>query len=124
MGILDSLSLKDLEIQSIEGEEEPEYDSPQNSKWIVGIDDSGNVYVLSRPNIHHCFFDCGDSAEDIGLPESVELPAGVYEWICQFSQTTDWETGYVDAWEFYPDKSTLLYSWDNEQKTTEPHSGN
>ncbi|AAX78553.1 protein of unknown function [Pseudotevenvirus RB43] len=101
------------EMQAIPDAEEPVFDSPHSSKWIVAIDDEGYVTVLSRPNIHDSFFECGRSAEDIGLPDSVDMPPGVYEWICGFDQTTDWETGYVDGWEFYPNESTLLYSWNN-----------
>lgn len=110
--IFDKISPENLEFQSIE-KEDPEFDSPHGSRWIVGIDDNGTVYVLSRPHIHDSFFECGGSAEDIGLPESAELPPGVYEWICDFSEYKDWESGYVDYWEFAPRKSTLLFSWDN-----------
>lgn len=103
----------EAEMQAIPDAEEPVFDSPHSSKWIVAIDDEGYVTVLSRPNIHDSFFDNGRSAEDIGLPDAVEMPPGVYEWICGFDQTTDWETGYVDGWEFYPNETKLLYSWDN-----------
>lgn len=101
------------EMQADADEEEPKFDSPHSSRWIVAVDDEGYVTVLSRPFIHDAFFECGRSAEDIGLPDSIEMPPGVYEWICGFEQTTDWETGYVDGWEFYPNETTLLYSWDN-----------
>lgn len=109
---MNNFDFSDVVMQAIV-DEEPEFDSPHSSRWIVAVDDEGYVTVLSRPYIHDSFFECGRSAEDIGLPDSVEMPPGVYEWICGFDQTTDWETGYVDGWEFYPNKSTLLYSWDN-----------
>ncbi len=110
---MNNFDWRNAEMQAIPDAEEPVFDSPHSSKWIVAIDDEGYVTVLSRPNIHDSFFECGRSAEDIGLPDSVDMPPGVYEWICGFDQTTDWETGYVDGWEFYPNESTLLYSWNN-----------
>ena len=110
---MNNFGLTIAEMQAISDVEEPVFDSPHSSKWIVAIDDEGYVTVLSRPNIHYAFFEYGRSAEDIGLPDSFELPPGVYEWICDFGQTTDQESGFVDGWEFYPNESTLLYSWDN-----------
>lgn len=87
------------------------FDSPDFSKWIVAIDEEGNVHVLSKPNIHYTFYDNGNSAEEIGLPYETDNPPGVYEWICSFNQTTDWESGHVDGWSFDVEEEKLLWTW-------------
>ena len=40
------------EIKADADEEEPKFDSPHSSRWIVAVDDEGYVTVLSRPFIH------------------------------------------------------------------------
>jgi hypothetical protein len=95
------MALKDLLIKANKKEDnEPEWDSPDNSEWILGISDNGTVYVLSKPNIHESFFDNGDDAEMIGLPTEIEDKTGVYKCICSYHQTKDWESGHVDDWWF------------------------
>lgn len=103
------MNIDNTEIQILEEDDEPEYASPQGSKWIVAVSDEGYVSVLVRPPIHHAFFDNGPGAEDIGLPFEVENPAGVYEWICNVQEYRDWESGYVDDWNFDVIKETLLF---------------
>lgn len=93
--------------QLIEGEEE--YESPQGSVWIVAVDDGGSVYILRRPNIHYSFFDCGDGAEEIGLPFEVSNSPGVYRWTCSVSHGKDEYSGEYWGPDFYVDKEELLW---------------
>lgn len=74
-------------------ENEDEYDSPYNSKWLVAIGVCGTVVILKEPNIHFSFFDCGRCTEDVGLPESSEDEPGIYEWVCSPVFSNDWESG-------------------------------
>ncbi|QDH49230.1 hypothetical protein PHYNN_94 [Pantoea phage Phynn] len=87
------------------------FESPHGSKWIVAIDDMGCVHVLERPCLHDSFFECGNSAEDIGLPFETENSPGVYEWICDICYQRDWESGYIDGWEFEVTEEKLLWTW-------------
>jgi len=106
------MSLHDIIIKK-EERQEPEFDSPDGSKWIVAIDEEGLVYVLSRPCIHDSFFECGNSAEELGLPFETENAPGIYEWICNVNYHRDWESGHVDDWEFEVVEEKLLWTWDN-----------
>lgn len=91
--------------------EEDEYDSPNGSKWIVAVDDCGLVVILDRPNIHYAFFDCGEGAEEIGLPfELSDTPPGVYEWICNLRQMFCPETNCADGAEFDVIEEKCLWS--------------
>lgn len=72
---------------------EDAYVSPHKSKWIVAVGVCGSVVVLKEPNIHFSFFDCGRSAEDVGLPCDSEDEPGIYEWICSPAFGHDWESG-------------------------------
>lgn len=91
--------------------EEEQFDSPNGSKWIVAVDDCGLVVILDRPNIHYSFFDCGEGAEEIGLPfEVCDTAPGVYEWICDYSQSRDAETGIPDGGEFDVREEKCLWS--------------
>lgn len=101
-------------ITFIEPDDEPEYDSPQNSKWVVSVDNWGNVSILDAPNIHPWFFEGGENAECVGIPYDQEDKApGVYEWICSYHQHKDWESGAIDAFEFVVEEEKLLWSVDN-----------
>lgn len=102
-----------IKIREAEAEAEPEFDSPHGSKWIVAVDDEGLVHVLSRPNIHDSFFECGSSAEELGLPIDTDVAPGIYEWICDINYQHDWESGYVDSWNFDVIEEKLLWTWDN-----------
>lgn len=96
--------------ENLENEqEECEYESPNNSVWIVAVDVSGNVSVLDTPNMDPYFFDNGGSAEEMGLPPDCNLAPGVYRWTCSFYQHIDWETGHVDDYTFEPIKEELLW---------------
>ncbi|UQJ95347.1 hypothetical protein IANJMKHF_00442 [Klebsiella phage CPRSA] len=70
------------EIKADMDEEEPKFDSPYRSEWIVSVDDKGYVDIMRWPNIHPGYLDEGINAEMLGMPEQVEDPAGVYKWIC------------------------------------------
>lgn len=95
--------------------EEDEYDSPNGSKWIVSIDMQGFVSILDKPNIHHSFFDCGEGAEEIGLPfEVCDSEPGVYEWTCNLRQTFCPETNCADGAEFDVIEEKRLWSVPNE----------
>lgn len=106
-----------IKSESLEDEEspEPEYDSPNGSKWVVAVDNEGLVHVLSRPYIHDSFFECGSSAEDLGLPADTDVAPGVYEWICNIVYHRDWETGYVDDWQFEVIEEKLLWTWETPE---------
>ena len=91
--------------------EEPEFDPPNGSKWIVAIDYQGLVSILSAPNIHPSFFDHGKDAESVGLPcdgfdGSV---SGVYEWVCVLAESRDWDSGIIDDWWFEVQEEELLW---------------
>jgi hypothetical protein len=91
------------QITTIDCDDEPDWDSPHSSVWVLAVDISGNVSVLEPPSIHDSFFDNGPDAESIGLPyENIELPMGVYKVICDFTESRDWETGCIDEWYFEP----------------------
>lgn len=91
--------------------EDGDFESPNGSKWIVAVDVDGLVSILRRPNIHYSFFDCGNGAEDVGLPPDVaDTEAGVYEWTCDLFQSSDPETGYVDGHEFHVTDETLIWA--------------
>lgn len=97
------------ELTIIEDEKEPEYDSPNDSKWIVGIDHWGSVFLIEPPNIHTSFLEC-TTVEDIGLPYEIDdKDPGIYEMICSFWTTTDWESGHVDDYGFDCEKLTPLF---------------
>lgn len=86
------------------------YEHPNGSKWIVSVDVYGNVSILKKPNIHPGFFESCSSAEEIGLPfECDDVEPGVYEWVCNYVQHRDWETGMCDDGEFNVVSSTQLY---------------
>lgn len=86
-----------------------EYESHFKTKWTIGVDKFGYVFVIKAPNIHPSFFDNGDSAEYIGLPITMDVDAGVYEITCNFVAHRDWESGLVDDYEFEVEESKLLY---------------
>ena len=73
-----------------------EFDSPVNSRWLVAVGGCGTVVIIERPNIHFSFFDNGSSTEDIGLPPDTEDDAGIYEWICSPTYSSDWESGFLE----------------------------
>lgn len=113
MTLLTNLNAKECEIQIEAEEKEPDYESPNGSKWIVAVSDDGTVSILRIPNIHYSFTDEGNDPETFGLPDEVEDAAGVYEWTCNLVQHRDWETGYVDDWNFEVTNIKLLYGVDN-----------
>lgn len=96
-------------------DEEPEFDSPHGSVWIVAVDYAGRVSVLQTPNIHPGILDNGPEAEYLGLPPDVvdDMGPGVYRWTCNYVTHTDWESGHVDGWDFEVEESVLLWSPDN-----------
>lgn len=90
--------------------DQPVFDNPHGSEWIVSIDCRGDVSIIKHPNIHSGFFEGGMNAEYIGLPfEETGLQPGVYKWICDFEETHDWETGNVDGCEFSVRETTCLW---------------
>lgn len=104
--------LVDIEIMPDGDIDEPEYESPNGSKWIVAVSDDGTVSILRAPSIHYCFTDEGLTPEAMGMPDEVEDPAGVYLWTCAYTESRDWESGMVDDWAFEPTKIELLYALD------------
>lgn len=101
-------------IQVLPKIEEPEFDSPNGSVWIVAVDISGKVTVLQTPNIHYALLENGPKAEYLGLPSEVDdKDPGVYRWTCNYVTHTDWESGHVDGWDFEVEESVLLWSPDN-----------
>lgn len=120
MDLLERFKLGAIQISPKQDECEAEnFDSPNCSKWIVAVDDQGCVQVLSRPNIHYSFFDNGDSAEEIGLPEESEDTPGIYEWTCILIIRKDWETGIDDDYEFEVTESKLLWTWVKDGEANE-----
>lgn len=94
--------------------EEPEYESPYGSRWIIGVADDGTVTVLMSPNVHYSFTDDGVRPENLGFPECVADAPGIYEWICNLEQHVDWESRQVYDWAFYPVEINLLYTWQTD----------
>lgn len=99
-----------LRTEAVEvGSDEPQYDSPYMTEWIVAVDVGGRVSVLKAPNLHPSFTENGLTALDYGLPEDVEnTPPGMYRWICSFHEEKDWESGLVDDWHFEVESSFLI----------------
>lgn len=99
-----------LRTEAVEvGADEPEYDSPYMSEWVVAVDVAGMVSVLKAPDLHPGFTENGKTALDYGLPEDVEdTPPGMYRWICSFHEEKDWESGLVDDWHFEVESSFLI----------------
>ncbi|AOQ27258.1 hypothetical protein vBEcoMRo121lw_00119 [Escherichia phage vB_EcoM-Ro121lw] len=99
-----------LRTEAVEvGSDEPQYDSPYMTEWIVAVDVGGMVSVLKAPNLHPSFTENGKTALDYGLPEDVEnTPPGMYRWICSFHEEKDWESGLVDDWHFEVESSFLI----------------
>ncbi|EPU2171350.1 hypothetical protein ACVVGU_000214 [Shigella sonnei] len=99
-----------LRTEAVElGSDEPQYDSPYMTEWIVAVDVGGRVSVLKAPNLHPSFTENGKTALDYGLPEDVEnTPPGMYRWICSFHEEKDWESGLVEDWHFEVESSFLI----------------
>ena len=99
-----------LRTEAVEvGSDEPQYDSPYMTEWIVAVDVGGMVSVLKAPNLHPSFTENGKTALDYGLPEDVEnTPPGMYRWICSFHEEKDWESGLVEDWHFEVESSFLI----------------
>lgn len=99
-----------LRTEAVEvGSDEPQYDSPYMTEWIVAVDVGGMVSVLKAPNLHPSFTENGLTALDYGLPEDVEnTPPGMYRWICSFHEEKDCESGLVDDWHFEVESSFLI----------------
>ncbi|UKM17125.1 hypothetical protein [Escherichia phage SKA64] len=99
-----------LRTEAVEvGSDEPQYESPYMTEWIVAVDVGGRVSVLKAPNLHPSFTENGLTALDYGLPEDVEnTPPGMYRWICSFHEEKDWESGLVDDWHFEVESSFLI----------------
>lgn len=99
-----------LRTEAVEvGSDEPQYDSPCMTEWIVAVDVGGMVSVLKAPNLHPGFTENGKTALDYGLPEDVEnTPPGMYRWICSFHEEKDWESGLVEDWHFEVESSFLI----------------
>lgn len=95
-------------------DEEPEYDSPHGSVWIVAVDYAGRVTVLDPPNLHPGIMDNGPEAEYLGIPPDVDdMDPGVYRWTCSYHTHIDRESGHVDDYDFEIEESVLLWSPDN-----------
>lgn len=102
------------EIRIVEDGDEPEFDSPNGSVWIVAVDYSGKVTVLGTPNIHYALLENGPEAEYLGLPPDVDdIDPGVYRWTCSYHTSTDPESGHVDDFSFEVEESILLWSPEN-----------
>lgn len=106
--------LNKIDLIADQGINSDEFEPANNSKWIVGVADDGIVEILSIPNIHHSYKDLGRTAEEFGMPETVDDAPGVYEWTCRCWETRDYETGYVDDWGFEPINRKLLFTWKNQ----------
>jgi len=96
-----------LIIEKDEGDE-PDFESPVNSRWVVAIGVCGNVVVISTPDIHPSFFDNGMETDNIGLPCESEDESGIYQWVCSPTYSTDWESGVTDFEGFDVISSTRL----------------
>ena len=111
------LRITDLEDTS--EEEKQEYDKPDGSTWIIGVDSTGILSILKMPNIHHGFFDDGLTPEAIGFDEDCGLSPGVYQIQAEFSESHCYETGHVDDRTFSFDEEKVIEIWalEEENKT-------
>lgn len=84
--------------------EEPEYDNPNGSVWVVAINEQGELSIVQRPNIHCGFTDAGGyDPEMYGLDgEYDNVPAGLYRVVCDYNQSaSDYEMPWIiDNFEF------------------------
>ena len=89
--------IKKVDLTPMQDDDEPDWDAPNGSEWIIAVDIGNRVSIISAPNIHYSFFDGGDTANDIGFPEDwKDVEPGVYRVTAAYSTSTCRETGYVD----------------------------
>jgi len=103
--------LRNKQITTSDKDDEPDWESPHNSEWILAVDSRDNIIVISHPSIHDSFFDNGYEAEYIGLPMygGKDMPMGVYKCICSYHTSTDFESGHIDEWWFEIESKTPLW---------------
>lgn len=90
-------------------EPESDYEQPNGSVWILGVDFQGATFLIEAPNIHPGFLEMSNT-EELGLPfELPHLEPGVYSMKMSFSTSTDWESGQVDDYTFEVMEHTQLY---------------
>jgi hypothetical protein len=98
-----------MDIVESGSDDEPVFDHPNGSKWIVSVDIDGNVMVLNTPNLCDGMLEREVPFGIIGFPCDSLLSPGVYEWTCDYSESIDWESGHVDDWSFEVSESKLLW---------------
>ena len=92
-------------------DKEPEYDSPHDSEWIIGVDQWHNVFVIKAPNINPALLEF-QNAEEIGIPfEMTDEKPGVYIMRCSYSESHDCESGLVDDWQFECEELTTVIEY-------------
>lgn len=88
-----------------------EYEEPQGSVWIIGVDYDNQLFVIDFPNLWQC--EERGSAEDMGLPpDTIDVGPGVYRVTMDYVEADDHDgegniIGVV--WEFNPVKWEPLW---------------
>ena len=79
-----------------------EFDDPNGSEWIIGVDAWGKVFIVEAPNIHPGFLQFKNS-EEIGLPyELPEEKPGIYSATMAFVARPYGQYGADVEYEFEP----------------------
>ena len=87
---------------------EDDYEDPNGSEWIIGVDAWGALFVVQHPNLEPGFFDY-KNAEEIGigydtkdLDTEREWKPGLYKIKMAFSVHYSGEYGNEEEWYFKP----------------------
>ena len=100
---------KMLTEHSVKKEEDPIYDSPNGCVAIVAVGEDGDYFFMQRPDIW-CL-DVEPDPKNNGFGDCFDLAPGVYKMTFLFNPYRDYESGYVDDWDFTLEKSELLWEF-------------
>lgn len=70
-----------------EEQQEPVYDDPAETEWVLGVDAWGYTFVVQAPNIDPWFIDPRNT-EEIGIDYKVDWSPGIYRVLCKLRKTS------------------------------------